>query len=204
MVSRKFLKNSYTTNDEKKVSNDMKAKLVINNVERILGHRELADICYSIKDCEGNEEIFHELAKSKSVEIRTLIASNSNLSDETVDLLMNYSSVEVLRAIISREHARMRMKKEALERFIETGDTEILMNLANRICEYADLEVCEMDWLCEKLLKQKDPAIRYKLAKNAYTPIFFLKKLANDDDINIAERAMKTLIENDDLYWIEE
>ena len=182
----------------------MKAKLVINNVEKILGHRELTDLCYCLEDCEGNEEIFHELAKSKSVEIRTLIAGNNHLSDETVDLLMHDSSVEILRAIVSRDHTPLRMKKEDLECFIETGDTEILMNLADRIFEYADLEVCEMDWLCEKLLNQEDPAIRYKLAENAYTPIFFLKKLANDDDINIAERAMMTLIENDDLDWIED
>ena len=172
----------------------MDARLIINGVEIKLGHKELVDICYSIEDYARNADIFHELAKSNSSEIRSNIAGNEHLKDETFDMLIQNSSLEIMRTIISRDHFKRRMDKEIIERFIETGDTEILTNIAEDILDCADLyDVCEMDWLCEKLIIKKDPAVRYELAGNDSTPVFFLNKLAEDSDINVAEKAQETL-----------
>ena len=169
-----------------------------------LGHRELETIIFSLEDCERNKEISHELGKSKSSQIRTHIANNEYLNDETVDLLLKDSSVEVLRAIVSRDYTPSRMKKEDLERLIEIGDTELLIIIAGKISEYVDeFGICKMDWLCEKLITQEDPVIRYMLAENDYTPDHFLGKLTHDEDINVAEKAMRALIDKD-VDWIED
>ena len=60
-------------------------------------------------------------------------------------------------------------------------------------------EVCEKDWLCEKLDQQADPTIRFKLAENDETSEFILKKLVEDPDINVSQAAQDTLDEMDDF-----
>jgi len=174
----------------------MDARLIINGVEIKLGHKELVDICYSIEDYARNVDILHELAKLNSSEIRSNVAGNEHLKDETFDMLIQDSSLEVMRVVICHDHFKKRMDKEIIERFIQTGDTEILTRIAKEIDDYTVLyEVCEMDWLCEKLIVQKDPAVRYKIAGNDSIPVFFLNKLAEDSDINVSEKAQETLSE---------
>jgi len=172
----------------------MDARLTINGVEIKLGHKGLLDISYSIDDCKRNAGVFHELAKSHSSEIRSNVSGNKHLKDKTFDMLLQDSSLEVMRAIICHDHFKKRMDKAIIERFIETGDTEILISIATEIDEFVSLyDVCEMDWLCEKLIVQKDPAVLYELAANDSVPIFFMSKLAEHYDVNIAEKAEKTL-----------
>lgn len=177
----------------------MDARLILNGVEIKLGHKELIDICFFIKDCDRNTYIFHELAKSQSPELRAGIADKEHLKDETIDMLLNDSSLEVMRSVIRNDSFKSRMNREILERYIETGDTEILTVIAGDIDDYTDVnDICEMDWLCGRLMIEKDPNVRYELAGNEKIPFLFLQELTEDHDINVAEKAQETLLSIND------
>ena len=172
----------------------MKAELIINNTRLELGHKELNEISYVLGDCKKAKDIFHELAQSPSTETRSNIASQKNLHRKTVKLLLSDSQIEVMRTIITKDKFISKMGKEDIDRFINTGDTEILTGLVKNMAELTEeYEVCEKDWLCEKLYQQADPSVRYELADNDETPEFILKKLLEDSDINVSQAAQDTL-----------
>ncbi|MBC2704288.1 hypothetical protein [Desulfobacula sp.] len=174
----------------------MKAELIINNVRLELGHRELNEISYALNDCERTKDIFHELAQSPSADTRSNIVSQNHLHAKTVRLLLSDSQIEVIRSMIDRDQFISLMRKEDIEQFINTGDSEILTDIVDNISDLTDEhEVCEKDWLCEKLYQQADPTIRFKLAENDETSDFILKKLKADSDINVSQAAQDTLDE---------
>ncbi len=145
-------------------------------------------------DCKKAKDIFHELAQSPSTETRSNIASQKNLHRKTVKLLLSDSQIEVMRTIITRDKFISKMGKDDIDRFIKTGDPEILTDIVRNIDDLTqEYEVCEKDWLCEKLYQQSDPSVRYALAENGETPEFILKKLLEDSDINVSQAAQDTL-----------
>ncbi len=172
----------------------MKAELIINNTRVELGHKELNEISYALDDCKKAKDIFHELAQSPSTETRSYIASQKNLRRKTVKLLLSDSQIEVMRTIITRDKFISQMGKEDIDRFINTGDPEILIGLVKNMVDLTEeYGVCEKDWLCEKLYQQTDPLVRYELADNDEIPEFILKKLIADPDINVSQAAQDTL-----------
>jgi len=178
----------------------MHAELIINNIRLDLGHRELNEISYALDDCERTKDIFHELAQSPSAETRSNIVSQKHLHTKTVRLLLSDSQIEVMRSMINQDKFLSQMGKDDIERFINTSDSEILSDIVNIISDLTEIyEVCEKDWLCEKLYKQADPTIRFQLAENDETPEFILKKLKADPDINVSQAARETLDEIEDF-----
>ena len=183
----------------------MKAELIINNTRLELGHKELNEISYALGDCKKAKDIFHELAQSPSTETRSKIASQKNLHRKTIKLLLSDSQIEVMRTIIIRGKCISKMGKEDIDRFINTDDPEILTGLVNNMADLTEeYEVCEKDWICEKLYQQEDPSIRYELAENDETPEFFLKKLLEDSDINVSQAAQDTLDGIEDANFDDE
>ena len=178
----------------------MKAELIINHVRLELGHKELNEISYALDDCERTKDIYHELAQSPSAETRSNIALQKNLHAKTTMLLLSDPQIEVMRSMVDRDQFISLMRKEDIERFINTGDSEILSDIVDNISDFTEEhEVCEKDWLCEKLYQQSDPTIRFKLGENDETPEFILKKLLADPDINVSQAAHDTLDEINDF-----
>jgi hypothetical protein len=184
----------------------MEATLIINNIKLDLGHRELNEISYALGDCDRTKDIYHELAQSPSAETRSNIVSQSHLHTKTVKLLLSDSQIEVMRSMINQDKFISKMRKEDIERFINTGDAEILTDIVRNIDDLTqEYEVCEKDWLCEKLYQQADPSVRYELADNDETSDFILRKLIKDPDINVSHTAKETLKEiEDDNIWDED
>ncbi len=180
----------------------MKAELIINNVKLELGHKELNEISYALDGCERAKDIYHELAQSPSAETRLNIVLQNCLHAKTIRLLLSDTKIEVMRSMINKNQFISQMEKNDIERFIDSGDSEILTDIVRHIDDFAEVyEVCEKDWLCEKLYQQPDPSVRYALAENSETPEFFLKKLLKDADINVSRTAQETLsdIEEEDF-----
>jgi len=174
----------------------MKAELIINNIRLELGHRELDEISYALDDCEKMKDIYHELAQSPSTEIRSNIVSQNNLHAKTVKLLLSDSQIDVMRSMINQDNFISQMRKEDIERFINTGDAEILTDIVSNILDLTqEYEICEKDWLCEKFYQQENPSVRYDLAANDETSDFILRKLIKDPDINVSQTAQDTLDE---------
>ena len=178
----------------------MKAELIINTTRLELGHKELNEISYAFDDCKKAKNIFHELAKSPLTETRSNITSKENLHRKTVRLLLSDTQIEVMRSMINQDKFLSQMRNEDIERFINTGDAEILTGLVENMVDLTEeYEVCERDWLCEKLYQQSDPSVRYELAQNDEIPEFILKKLLEDSDINVSQAAKDTLDEIEDV-----
>ena len=107
--------------------------------------------------------------------------------------------------MISQDKFISQMGKEDIDRFINTGDPEILIELVKNMVDLTEeYEVCEKDWLCEKLYQQADPTVRYELADNDETPEFILKKLMTDSDINVSQAARDTLDEIEEDFDVND
>jgi len=172
----------------------MKGELIINNVRLELGYEILNQLSYKLNDSKRTRDIAHELAQSPCCETRYNIASRDCLHSETVAILMPDTQIEVIRAMIANDNFKSQMKPADVERFIDTGDPEILTGIVNAMVDLTETyEVCERDWLCEKLFQHPDPAIRFELANTEKTPEFFLNKLANDPDLDVSRAAKDTL-----------
>lgn len=168
----------------------MEAKLVVNGVEVKLGYEELEEITGCLSDNKKNRPVFDELAKSPSSMIRMNVSWNKTISDQTVELLLAGLSIEVLREIVKNGRAQWIITEENLERLISNGDTDLLRTIADQVGDFYE---CDVGLICEKLIGQRDPQIRGRLAQNSDTPEEFLKKLAEDDDIDVAHEAKRTL-----------
>ena len=173
----------------------MKAKLVVNNVEIELGHEELDVISGCLSNDANKSKILYELSKSPSSVVRTSVVWNDAMDEKTAERLIRDSSIEVLRAIVQCDHAQKVATEEDMERFIATRDTELLCNIAEKI---DDFEACDVEALCEKLVDQRDPQIRHRLASNYDTPVRFLEKLVDDEDVDVAKAAEDALEELED------
>jgi len=174
---------------------NMEAKLVVNDVEVKLGYEELEEIAGCLSDSKKNRPVFDELAKSPSSMIRMNVSWNKAISDQTVELLLADSSIEVLRGIVENRRSRWIITEEVLEGCIANGDTELLCTIAD---EVGDFYECDVDVICEKLVHQKDPQVRRRLASNSDTPREFIEELIDDEDMDVARAARKTLNKLDD------
>ena len=174
---------------------NMEAKLVVNGVEVKLGYEELNDISGCLSDSKKNRPVFDELAKSPSSMIRMEVSLNQAISDRTVELLLADSSIEVLREIVDNSRSRWIITEEIIERLISNGDTDLLCTIAD---EVEDFYECDVEGICEKLVHQKDPQVRRRLASNSDTPGEFIEELIDDEDMDVPRAARKTLNKLDD------
>lgn len=168
----------------------MRAKLFINDLETTLDFEELENACLGLNDNSRHKAVFNELAKSESQNIRRLVADKRNLSPEAVKQLAIDISIEVLREIISNEHAKQYLDGSNLQYMLDTDDTEICLEIADNLEDFTHL--MSIETLCKHLVK-KGPAVRLSLAENGTTPIFILTELSHDRDVAIAEKATKAL-----------
>jgi hypothetical protein len=168
----------------------MEAKLVVNGVEVELNFSTLADISLSLSSSKANRKIFHELAKSDCADIREQVSTINSLDDETIDILINDTSIDVLRQMVDHGRAQCIIAQEDLERLIDTGDTELLCSIAKNVEEF---DSCDLHLICLKLVKQRDPKVRESLADNENVPKVFLETLLQDEDAEVIDTAKYTL-----------
>lgn len=173
----------------------MQAKLVVNDVEVVLGHEELDVISGALSEHGDRSAILYELAKSPSSQVRMNVVYNDAMDKKTAERLIRDTSIEVLRALIQTDQAQMIMTDEDMDRLIGAGDAELLCHIAEHV---DDFDACELDVLCEKLVDQKDPQVRKELASNSGTPRRFLEKLVDDEDRDVFRAAEALLDEWDD------
>ena len=175
----------------------MKAKLTINDISVWLGFKELEIIADVLLDCEENALIFHELALSKSSEVRTAIACKANLMAETAELLLQDSSIMVLCQILKSDIGKTRLNKSELTRFIELGSVRLLKTMIMELDEIVnEFDCCDMKYLVDLLVQHQDPLIRYELAE-CDIPLCYLRILADDPDKSVVFKAQQALMDLD-------
>ncbi|MDY6904066.1 MAG: hypothetical protein SWH61_05205 [Thermodesulfobacteriota bacterium] len=169
--------------------------LVINNVETILGFDELIAVCDSLNDVSRHEHVFEELAKSDSLELKVSVASRRRISKNTVNLLIQDLNLDVLRALSKNRYAMQHFDRKAIRALIDSQDEDIYISIAEGLKDYA--QIFNVECLCENLI-QGGSAVKYILASNPETPVFFLTELAQDPDVSVSERAKRTLQNDND------
>ncbi|MCD4722642.1 MAG: hypothetical protein K8S13_22705 [Desulfobacula sp.] len=176
----------------------MKAKLEINGVSINLGFKTLEFIADILPDCEDNSLIFHELAKSKSSEVRIAVANKRYLMTETAKLLLKDSSIMVLCQIIRTDIGVSCLNKNILTRFIELNSVRLLKTIIMELDEIVnEFDCCDMTYLVDLLVQHQDPLIKYELAEMDI-PECYLKILADDPDLSVARVAKSNLLELED------
>ncbi|ABW68510.1 hypothetical protein [Desulfosudis oleivorans] len=168
----------------------MKNLLIVNNVKTELGLDELECIADMLNDSSRHSEVFYELSKLESVEIKESIASKHTITKEIVYSLINSQSIDVLRVLVGNRHAIPFFNRKCVRTLIETHDSEIYASMAQNLNDYA--QVCNVECLCEDLIVN-DVQVKMVLADNPDTPVFYLTELASDADVSVAETAKNTL-----------
>jgi hypothetical protein len=172
----------------------MKAKLVVNGVETILGHEELDDICYQLADTEKNQVVFAELAKHPSAKIRRKVADQACLDPETVQRLLHDSCIDVVRAVVVRSETVVTLSRQEIDRLIQIGDTDLIVNLVIGFHGNSSyVPARKRTWFYGKLVGHPDPEVRSMVAECDSVPVKLLRKLAQDEDVNVADQARETL-----------
>ena len=177
--------------------------MVVNNVEVKLDHKELVDIIGCLSDNLKNEKLFDELAKSPSSTIRMNVSWKEAISDQTVELLLADSNTDVLDGIVDNGRSQWTITEEIIERLISNGDADLLCTIADKVDDFYE---CDINMICERLVDQKDPQVRKRLASNSVTPVEFIEQLCNDSDVDVARAARNIMNEfhngaKDDEDW---
>jgi len=171
----------------------MKATLTVNNVSLSLGFKTLELIAEVLPDCEENAFIFHELALSKSSEIRTAVASKQYLIFGTAELLLQDTSIMVLCQIIKTDIGKTCLNKAELTRLIGLGSVRLLKTIIMELDEIVnEFDCCDIEFLVDLLIQHQDPLIRHDLARCDIPPCY-LYVLADDPDKSVALEAQQTL-----------
>ena len=168
----------------------MEATLTVNKIEISLGHEALKLITDIIEGHPDGQEVVHELGQHPSSDIRTTVAMNENIYEKTATLLIQDSSIDVLREIAVNRVALRIITEKDIQRLIKTKDTRLLCAIANFIDEY---QLCNANVIAQLLVNQQDPRVRCRLAENQYVPEIFLTNLSKDSDIDVVEAAKETL-----------
>ena len=175
----------------------MKAKLEVDSVSIRLGFKKLEIIADILPDCEENAIIFHELAFSKSSEVRTAIADKACLVTETAEILLQDSSIMVLCQLLKTDIGKSCLNKSELTRLIELDSVRLLKMIVMELDEIVhEFNCCDMKYLADLLVQHHDPAIRYELA-GCDIPLCYLKILAEDPDKSVAFKAQRALMDID-------
>ncbi|MFH2064741.1 MAG: hypothetical protein ABIK15_06060 [Pseudomonadota bacterium] len=171
----------------------MNAILRINKIQIELGYKELECICDCLEDCQKNKAVFHELAKLNCVDIKVSVACRKTIHPGTIKILLEDTDIEVLRMVVNNSHIKSYMRTQDFEHLLSTGDSIIFKDVADDLEFYVEEIGIDLLWLCNELITRGDLSVKHTLVENDCVPIEVLKKLTQDEDINIRETAKETL-----------
>ncbi|MCX6153782.1 MAG: hypothetical protein NT007_06465 [Candidatus Kapabacteria bacterium] len=171
----------------------MGINLKVNGVEaQIAGFDKIDDIVRVLPDIPEMSDLFHEFAKSSSERIRTRIAHHDNLRPDTIKLLLNDASNAVLESVLNTETVYKYITLDNVERVFATNFNEAISNLIDLLGKLENEEET-FNRIIELAVKNKDPQVRYNLAKRTGTNMKLQRILAKDLDADVANEAKTNL-----------
>ncbi|MFH2066483.1 MAG: hypothetical protein ABIK15_14885 [Pseudomonadota bacterium] len=93
---------------------------------------------------------------------------------------------------VNNPRIRSYMRTQDFEHLLNTNDSIILKDIAHDFEFYIEEIGIDPLWLCNELIIRGDLSVKYALAENDCVPIEVSKKLAQDEDVNIAEAAKES------------
>lgn len=154
-----------------------------------LSYEIVASIVSSYADDSNNDDFFALAAKHPASTVRENVAYKDKISEETVNHLINDTSVPVLRNLSRSEAFKEHASHDVVEKLVKF-DVEIAQNVAGDFESYQKANATK---LCSALMSLPDPSISYSLASNYSTPKKLLKELQNHKDPYVASEARRRL-----------
>ncbi len=173
---------------------DITYKIVLTNKDGILheeniSYESLSTLIGSMPDESELSKFYELVATHPSSSVRENIAYKDNLNLETIQMLAEDKSINVLRNLVRSQSFRENATEEMLERMMKI-DPELAQSIAGYIDSY---EMCNTSKIIDLLLEISDPCIAGALANNYNSPKNILKKLSKHSDPYIANQAKKNL-----------
>lgn len=145
--------------------------------------------------------ILEILAKDCRAEVRQLVASHPNTPIKIIELLAKDEKLQVLLAIIQKSNIPTFILEELAKRSNKQIHKAILKhpNISSKAKEIVKLmrsrsPVKISDYILEELAQDERVLVRKRVVKNELTPSFILKKLLNDSNKYIREKATQFLL----------
>ena len=159
----------------------------VNGKSVPIGSDLLSYLVSNLPDNEAYKSIYAEFAKATAYEVRENVAGKDNLDEETVFILANDPVESVIENLLGSEAASC-LNDAILTKLIERSP-ELAETIAFKVenFEGATNKVYEL------LANHGDPRVRKYLADGYNIPKKFLKKLASDEDPEVAFLAKNAL-----------
>lgn len=173
----------------------IKAELTINGLKVAMGHKFLEEIASRIPDKKEHEALFEEMAKSDNYGVRESISRNNNLNRSTIHMLLKDTHQEVVRSVLSNFNITKMIEEEILDEVIEQGNIQILCCIAANVDNF---EQCNRSKLAKRLSKHPNAEVRGNLLGwnlSRFLTTKTLKKLAEDEDVDVVLEAKEALLE---------
>ena len=168
-------------------------ELLIDGHKATVGHQFLEDTVRQIPDIEANKPIFDILAASDNPNVRRALTAKEFLSPKTVHTLLSDPDREVVEGILSNSHLAQLIRPKALKRILAADDVELLTTIGANIEDYTRCDTCS---IADQLSRHPNPLVRYSLPGWMVSDVVssrILKRLANDKDPDVAQRAAMSL-----------
>lgn len=154
-----------------------------------LSYEIVANITSSYDDSIDNSDYFALAAKHPASSVRENVAYKDKMSKETLNQLINDSSVAVLRNLVRTEAFKEHAADDVIEKLV-MFDLEIAQNIAGDFDSYQNANPTK---LCATLMGLSDPSVSYALAGNYNSPKKILKELAGHSDPYVSSEAKRRL-----------
>ena len=167
------------------------AKLVVNDVELVLGSENLTRIInLCLPDIPESSELFDALARCPSARVRAVIAARPELSTKVVRKLARDKNYLVIDGLIQNPNASQHIPAGRIQEIIIADDTELLVSIINNIANMPDIDI---DEFMPTMAAHHDPAVRLTVAESSDTPHGLLNKLTSDEDPEVSDAARVSL-----------
>jgi len=176
------------------MSSNLQFKLIIEEdgkqvYSKPLSYEIVANITSSYDDSSDNSDYFALAAKHHASTVRENVAYKDKISEDTLNQLINDSSVSVLRNLVRTEAFKEHAAEDVIEKLVKF-DLEIAQNIAGDFDSYQQANATK---LCATLMGLSDPSISYALASNYNTPKKLLKELLGHADPYVSSEAKRRL-----------
>lgn len=154
-----------------------------------LSYNNLSYLVSNYGDTGENNDFFSLVARHSSAAVRQSVASKDSLSEEVFNVLVDDSSVSVLRSLVSAEPFKEYATDEIIERLVKI-DVEIAVAIAE---QWDSFKQANPTRTCAMLMQLSDPSVLEALARSDRLPKKLLKQLLNHPDPAVVETARSSL-----------
>lgn len=168
-------------------------EVVINGQKVRAGYTFLESIVGDIPDVKENTKIFNLLSLSDNYAIRDAISSKDCLSKDTINILLNDESDNIIRNILTNSWISRYITTEQILSIIEKDNVKLITTILQNLDSY---KKCDKFKIINLLAKHRSTLVKASLLLYPVRELIsteLLEELSNDDDFDVSTEAKKEL-----------